>query len=274
MLVCTLGDLLLDVVVRLEGATATGDDTPVHTRVTAGGQAANVAAWAAELGAQARLIARRGDDGGSRLAEAEIAARGVELAGPVATATPGGVVVSIVANGARERSMLSDRGPCPGLREEDVDAAWLEGCDVLHVSGYALLAEPIAGAAAAAARAVRGSRARVSIDLASARGVAALGPELLLARLDDLAPDVVFAGDRELAALGLEPTARTLVVKHGAGGATVVRDGARTEHEALPTEAVDPTGAGDALAAGFLVGGIELGLEAAARCVSSPGAMP
>ena len=37
---------------------------------------------------------------------------------------------------------------------------------------------------------------------------------------------------------------------------------------------VDTTGAGDALAAGFVVGGVELALEAAARCVSKLGAMP
>jgi sugar/nucleoside kinase (ribokinase family) len=37
---------------------------------------------------------------------------------------------------------------------------------------------------------------------------------------------------------------------------------------------VDTTGAGDALAAGYLVGGAELGLEAAARCCAQPGAMP
>jgi sugar/nucleoside kinase (ribokinase family) len=37
---------------------------------------------------------------------------------------------------------------------------------------------------------------------------------------------------------------------------------------------VDTTGAGDALAAGFIVGGIELGLEAAARCVGQLGAVP
>ena len=55
---------------------------------------------------------------------------------------------------------------------------------------------------------------------------------------------------------------------------TVVQDGAREEHAALDVDVVDPTGAGDALAAGFLVGGIELGLEAAARCVSQAGAMP
>jgi sugar/nucleoside kinase (ribokinase family) len=55
---------------------------------------------------------------------------------------------------------------------------------------------------------------------------------------------------------------------------TVIRGDSREEHAAVPTEAVDSTGAGDALAAGFLVGGIEVGLEAAARCVSQAGAMP
>ena len=37
---------------------------------------------------------------------------------------------------------------------------------------------------------------------------------------------------------------------------------------------LDTTGAGDALAAGFLVDGIEVGLAAAARCVARLGAMP
>ena len=39
-------------------------------------------------------------------------------------------------------------------------------------------------------------------------------------------------------------------------------------------EVVDTTGAGDALAAGYLVGGPELGLDAAARCVATLGTMP
>ena len=45
-------------------------------------------------------------------------------------------------------------------------------------------------------------------------------------------------------------------------------------HAALSTVAVDSTGAGDAFAAGFLVGGAQVGLEAAARCVAQAGAMP
>ena len=48
-----------------------------------------------------------------------------------------------------------------------------------------------------------------------------------------------------------------------------------TSAQALPVERVlDSTGAGDALAAGWIVGGPDLALEAAARCVQQLGAMP
>lgn len=272
MLVCALGDLLLDVVVRIEGAPASGDDTPASTHVTAGGQAANVAAWAAALGAEARLIAKRGDSGTSGLAEAEVTGRRVEVVGPIVRAA-GGVVVSLVDDSG-ERSLLTDRGPCPLLRSDEIDVAWLRGCDALHVSGYAMLGRPIAEAALRAAGAAQAQGARISVDLASARGVTDFGAARVLGQLGELAPDVVFAGERELQALGGEPPARTLVIKHAARGVTVVNDGMRQEHAALETDVVDPTGAGDALAAGFLIGGIELGLKAAARCVAQAGAMP
>ena len=42
--ICTLGDLLLDVVVRLDGPIAEDTDTYGRSRVAPGGQAANVAA--------------------------------------------------------------------------------------------------------------------------------------------------------------------------------------------------------------------------------------
>ena len=45
-------------------------------------------------------------------------------------------------------------------------------------------------------------------------------------------------------------------------------------HPAAPAPAAVATGAGDALAAGSLAGGISLGLAAAARAVSKMGAMP
>jgi sugar/nucleoside kinase (ribokinase family) len=61
------------------------------------------------------------------------------------------------------------------------------------------------------------------------------------------------------------------ILKRGAAGCSF--DG--EERAALPVaEVVDSTGAGDALAAGWIVGGPDLALEAAARCVAQAGAMP
>jgi len=63
-------------------------------------------------------------------------------------------------------------------------------------------------------------------------------------------------------------------VKRGPDGFDVVRGTDVDRCQAPNVSVVDTTGAGDALAAGFLVGGPELALEAAARCVTQVGAMP
>jgi sugar/nucleoside kinase (ribokinase family) len=62
----------------------------------------------------------------------------------------------------------------------------------------------------------------------------------------------------------------TLVVKLGPAG---IRAGGQV-YPAIATRPVDSTGAGDAFAAGYLLGGISLGLRAAARAVARMGAMP
>jgi sugar/nucleoside kinase (ribokinase family) len=257
--IVTLGDLLLDVIVRLDDPLVPGDDQLAHTRATAGGQAANVAAWAVELGAEARYVGRRGDDAAGELVARELRERGVEVLGPVSGRT--GIVVSIASEG--DRTMASDRGSAPDLSPADLDAAWFD-CDVLHVSGYSLLREPIASAAVIAAAMARDHGAIVAVDVSTWT----LVDEDFLARLRDLRPDVLFATEREEAAVGELET--RWVVKRGAQGLTV--DG--RDHPAAAGSVVDTTGAGDALAAGFHVGGPQLGVEVAARCCGQMGAMP
>jgi sugar/nucleoside kinase (ribokinase family) len=277
MRVTTLGDVMLDVIVRLAEPLAPGGDVRAETRATTGGQAANVAAWAKQLGADARCIAKRGDDPTGELVARELAVRGVELVGPI-TAGPTGVVVSVVgADG--DRALASDRGVAPELEPDELDARWLE-CDVLHLSGYALLREPIATAARRAVELARVQGARVSVDLAAWTEIRAFGPVRFRGLLDAIAPDVLFATEAEWELLGgAYLTAPTGVIKRGPRGVTVVTEDARLDLSPVAADVVDTTGAGDALAAGFLLGGsleqaTRRGLETAARCVSRVGSMP
>jgi len=274
--IATFGDVLLDVVVLLDEPLVPGSDVRASSRAGAGGQAANVAAWAVELGAEARCISKRGDDPAGELVARELAARGVELVGPSATG-PTGVVVSLVGDG--DRALASDRGIAPSLTPEELDAAWLD-CDLLHLSGYALLREPIANAALHAARLARGRGARVSVDVAAWTEIRSYGPVQFRELLDELAPDVLFATEAEWELLGgAYLTAPLGVLKRGARGCTVFSADAKLDFAAVEAQIVDTTGAGDALAAGFLLGGsleqaARRGLEAAARCVATVGSMP
>jgi sugar/nucleoside kinase (ribokinase family) len=256
--------LLLDVIVRLDSRLAPGDDSAARTTLAPGGQAANVAAWAAALGVHARIVAVQADDDAGTMLRRELSARGVEIRGPQGDRT--GVVVSLVQPEG-DRTMASDRGSAPELRAEDLDSEWLE-CEALHLSGYSLMWGPIAGAAERAATLARERGARVSVDLSSWTHITRFGDAMREA-LARIRPDVVFGNEREWDAVG-EVDTDLRVVKRGARGIRVDRE----EHAAVATDAVDSTGAGDALAAGFIVGGAQLALETAARCVAQVGAMP
>ena len=264
MVVCTLGDLLLDVIVRLDSRLAPGDDAAARTTLAPGGQAANVAAWAAALASHTRIVAVQADDDAGSILQHELSRRGVEVCGPRGERT--GVVVSLVQP-AGDRTMASDRGSAPELRADDLDPAWFD-CAALHLSGYSLMQEPIAGAAERAAALAREHGARVSVDLSSWTHIGRFGGTMREA-LARIRPDIVFGNEREWEAIGDVETG-VRVVKRGARGILV--DG--EEHAAIPVDAVDTTGAGDALAAGFIVGGPRVALEAAARCVAQVGAMP
>jgi sugar/nucleoside kinase (ribokinase family) len=268
MLVCTLGDLTLDVVVRLAAPLAAGGDTDAEIRVSPGGQAANVAAWAAELGASARFVGKTGADEAGSLARDRLAALGVEVLGPVEGRNA--AICSLVSP-AGERSMAADRGAARDLRPDEIEPGWLAGVDHLHVSGYALMLEPVRSAAVRAVELARRGGARISLDLASWSAIRDSGRDEFRAAAEALAPDVVFANEDEERVVGGASLEATWILKRGAGGCSF--DG--VERAAIPVDrVVDSTGAGDALAAGWIVGGPDLALEAAARCVQQLGAMP
>ena len=268
MLVVSLGDLVLDVIVRLRQPLAPGADATSRITLGAGGQAANVAAWVVASGGRARWLGKRADDLAGRAAAGELAALGVELAGPVERAGNGVIVSLVEPDGAR--SMCPDRGVAVELRPDELEPAHLAGAGHLHVSGYALLREPVRDAAVRAVELARAGGARVSVDLSSWSAIRDRGSERFRRELEQLAPDVVFCNEEEDEVVGGPLPGCAWILKRGARGCSFDGD----ERPALPAEVVDTTGAGDALAAGWIVGGPELALEAAARCVARAGSMP
>jgi sugar/nucleoside kinase (ribokinase family) len=267
VVLCTLGDLLLDVIVRLDAPIAEDTDTYGRTRVGAGGQAANVAAWTAALGRPARFVGKRARDPAGRLLGDELRRRGVEVAGPEVDSGTGTVVS--VATPEGKRAMLTDRGVAADFRPDELDPNWIGDCEWLHIPGYSLVASPLRETTVEAAQFAR----RISVDLSSTAAIEAAGVRAFKSLVTGLCADTVFANEDEAALVG-HLDARTVVVKRGARGCLVRQRNREQEYPAEPAEVVDGTGAGDAFAAGFLAGGPEIALRAAARCVSQLGAMP
>ena len=267
-LFCVLGDAHLDVVVCPDGPVAEETDTPARTWVGAGRPGRQ--RGGVDHGPRRAGPAHRGPGHrpGRPAGRQDLRARGVDLHGPVLDG-PTGVVVSLSHDGV-SRSMLTDRGVGPRLSEDTLDDGWLAGCGLLHLPAYSLTRAPVSGAALAAAARVP----RLSVDLSSTAVLNDYGVARFRALLGRLRPEIVFGTEAEADLIGeLDGTdlaGTDLVVKLGARG---VRAGG-TEYPAHPVDAVDSTGAGDAFAAGYLVGGVAVGLAAAARAVAKMGAMP
>ena len=148
----------------------------------------------------------------------------------------------------------------------------------MHVTGITpALSPPAAGLVEAVLDRLSGHNGGMSFDL---NYRAALWPDVNTAAevLLGLArrADVVFVGDdeaealfgtweaRALADLVLQRDEQELVLKQGAVGASVVTREGEVFEPALSAEVVDPTGAGDAFAAGYLAGRL-LGWDVRAR---------
>ncbi|MBX3285325.1 MAG: PfkB family carbohydrate kinase [Acidimicrobiales bacterium] len=282
--VLVVGDVLVDVVAEHRDPIAPGSDTTARIRLSGGGSAANAAAWLASLDVDVRLFAAVGDDDLGHRARSDLEATGVTFAGPVLEGVATGACVVLVGPDG-DRTMLPDRGANDHLPV----AAVIDALDPLpawlHLSGYALLGEGSRNAGKAVLSAALAAGCPVSVDAASSAPLRAVGADAFAAWIDGA--ELLFANDDEVEALGgvrtLLDHVGAVVVKHGPAGAswtdgveTVVADG-------LAVDLVDPTGAGDAFAAGWIAarrrgesvaGALAAAVAVGATAVTRHGARP
>ncbi len=243
----SIGDLVLDITIVAHARLRLDDDNPASITLGGGGQAANFCAWAASLGERARLVTQVGEDDTGQLLVAQLQRRGVDVQSVWTPQPTGAIAVIVGPDGAR--TMATQRGASVGLRPEDLLDEWFEGVQLIHVPGYSLFEDPLAKAARAAVGIVRRSGGLLAIDLSSAAGIQAFGPDRMARTIKELAPDLLFATRAEADAIGvpLENLAGVAVTKLGAAGCSVLG----TVIPSPTVDEVDPTGAGDALAAAF-----------------------
>ncbi|MCO5295129.1 MAG: sugar kinase [Homoserinimonas sp.] len=288
--IVVFGDVINDIVVVPVGPIRANTDTPSSITQRPGGSASNVASWLGVLGAPVDFVGRVGS-GDQKVQQSLFAEVGVEAHLSADPVLPTGSIVVLV-NGD-DRSMLTERGANKHFTAREVTDELLLTAGIVHFTGYSIFHtdnhEPILELYARTRRA----GAVISLDPASAGGVEDFGVERFLELTSGV--DMFFPNldeGRVLTGLGepleiaaaLGKTFPLTVLTIGRDGIVVVKDGSEPRRfEAIETDAVDPTGAGDAFVAGFLASwrdqpnieaSVALGQEVAARVVAQVGARP
>lgn len=258
--IVVIGDVVNDIVVVPRGPIRSDTDTDSRVQPRPGGSAANTAAWAGSVGAPVDFVGTVGS------ADAEYHAETLRNSGVVPyfhiePGMPTGSIVLIVEG--QRRTMLTDRGANAALRAELLTDELLDAAGVVHVSGYTITKDHGRGAPTAMIAHARDRGIAVSVDPASTGYLADYGVDRFLAEMRGI--DIVFPNLDEGALLSGETDPDrigevlvehfpTVVLKRGAHGATLFRRGLPPHPVPAPRVAqfVDPTGAGDAFAAGYL----------------------
>ncbi len=285
-----VGDVVDDIVVRPLGSVNTASDTDAEIRRTAGGSAANVAAWLGHLGADVRFVGRAGTEGAVRH-RAALSAYGVDAR---VSADPDAETATIDLNldPAGERTMFVDRAANGRLSNEDLPADVLDGVAWLHLTGYSFFDDAVRAVVLDLLARARAAGCGVSVDPSSAGFLARAGAEAFLgwvAGADVLLPNLIegrfLTGleDPDEVGAALAERFPAVVLTLGAAGASLTTGGTATHVDPVPASVVDTTGAGDAFAAGFLsvwtddrdpAAALAAGARASAQAISVLGARP
>ena len=282
-MLCTIGDLIEDVVVWLSAEPNLGTDTDSIIQRTRGGSAANVAMFAALTGTESRFIGQVGNDALGQQLCSSLQQAGVDVC-VVSEGRTGSIVVLVQPNG--ERTFLTDRGVASHLSL--VDASLMANVGILHVPSYSLVTEPLASTSLLYIKAAQSLGAVISIDASSTSVLEHFGVARYKSLIQSIQPQVFLCNEDEAGLLGVGvtegmPGAALTVIKRGAHSTlAMLQNNEHYEVAVAPVaNIVDTTGAGDAFAAGFLPTfvasndvevAIARGHAVAARVLRSPGA--
>jgi 2-dehydro-3-deoxygluconokinase len=237
-----------------------------------GGAETNVAIGLRRLGIPVTWVSRLGDDSVGRLILRELAAEGVDTEASIDPETPTGFMIKERLSRSRANVMYYRRDSAASmLGPDDISTRLIQDAAILHTTGITpALSASAREATVHAMETAAGLGVQVSFDLNfrsklwSARQAAETFRTLIPLS------SIVFAGieeaqllfpelssPEELAAALVGLGCADAVIKQGADGCTALAGGQLYQVPAVPVEAVDTVGAGDAFVAGYLSRAIE-----------------
>lgn len=257
--IVVVGDVINDIVVVPRGEVRPDTDTPSTIRMRGGGSGANTAVWLGSLGAPVDFVGCVGLDD-LEAHERQFREAGVEPHLELGAGLPTGTIV-ILVDGER-RTMLTERGANSALTSSAVSDDLLADAAVLHISGYSILdGFGVPGTRDLIDRAATAG-VPVSVTPGSYGYISDFGVDRFFEAVEgttvlfpNLAEGELLSGESDPERIGaaLRERFEIVVLTMGAEGLMVFEGDAHT-HVPAPRiqHIVDPTGAGDALAAGFL----------------------
>ena len=288
--IVVVGDVINDVLVIPRTEIRPDTDTSSTIRPRPGGSAANTAAWLGSLGVPVDVVAAVGT------ADADYHAQlfrdhGVTPSLQIEPGLPTGTIVIIIDG--EVRTMLTERGANAVLSSAGVTDALLADAAILVVSGYSIFdGFGVAGIRDLVARSAAAG-VLVAVTLGSFGYLADFGADQFQAAVEGVGLAFLNADegqfltgetDPDRAARKLSDRFERAVMTVGAEGVIVVERGKAPVRVAAPAaRLVDPTGAGDAFAAGFLerwrttgdmVASAQAGVYVAARAIMVMGGRP
>ncbi|MFD5567397.1 sugar kinase [Streptomyces cadmiisoli] len=244
-------------------------ETAEQLRVSVAGAESNVAMYLAELGVPVSWLSALGDDALGRRVRAAVGAAGVDVDGVRHDPErPTGLLVKEPVGGRTRVHYYRGNSAASALGPEVLGDDRLRSATLVHLTGITPALSPSCRSLVSQALGVPPGDRRHAISFDVNHRPALWPPGTAATVLRDLADraDIVFVGldeAQELWDADLEPSdvrallphPRVLVVKDGGRAATAFgAAGESTTVPALRTQVVEPVGAGDAFAAGFLAG--------------------
>ena len=259
MSVTVIGDAFIDIIVPVQG-TKPGE---THHRkiITLCGGTANVAVQIAKLGEKSKFVGKVGDDAFGRFFSQNLNTNGVKDLTFVDDENPTGLCISLAYDNG-ERMMVASRGANDYLKRDEIRSCSDEITDskIVYFSGYSLLSRKNSESVLYAIDESHKQNCEIYFNPGAPNLIKDNFKKIIFNFVDILILNIEEARNMtkkdkiEDILKSLNNMVDTVVITMGEDGCVISEGDSYMQVKTEKLGALDTTGAGDAFAAGFIVG--------------------